>query len=370
MTDCISENEAARLHALRRCQILDTPPEEAFDRITRLAKTMLEIPMVLVSLVDKDRQWFKSRQGAKVTETPREISFCTHAIRGDQTFIVKDAQADPRFADNPLVVQDPFIRFYVGVPLQTSEGHNIGTLCAMDTIVRELKPRQLRMFEDLARLVMDELELRLLAATDGLTGLMTRRAFQEHAQLDVERCRRYHTSLSCAVIDVDNFKLINDAHGHPAGDVVLRNVAATCKACLRAADYVGRLGGDELVVMLPETVLTDAALMAERLRSAIEGTTIEILEEPISVTVSIGVAAFQPEGTLDQLLHDADMALYDAKFEGRNRVVCHLDQLKYASREKLPTPSPADPKRGVNSKQPHATARSQKLKSNRHHDAA
>ncbi len=361
MTDCISENEAARLHALRRCQILDTKPEEAFDRITRLAKTMLDMPMVSVSLVDKDRQWFKSRQGIKAEQTAREISFCNHAIKSHQTLIVKDAQADPRFANSPLVLQEPFVRFYVGVPLQTNDGYNIGTLCAMDTKVRELKPSQLRMFEDLARLVIDELELRLLAGTDGLTGLMTRRAFQDHAQLDVERCKRYHTSISCAVIDIDNFKLVNDTRGHAAGDLVLQHVAATCKACLRAADYLGRLGGDELVIMLPETGLADAAQMVDRLRSTLERKMIEVLEEPISVTVSIGVAAFQPEGTLDQLLHDADMALYDAKFEGRNRVVCHLDEPKYVSYEKLRTPSSADAVRGTSSRDAHTTAGARNL---------
>jgi len=333
MVECGSDDEAARLRALYHYEVLDTAPEEAFDRITRLAKTMLDIPIVLVSFVDKDRQWFKSRQGTHLREAARQTSFCTHAIKGTNAFIVQDARADPRFATSPLVIKQPFIRFYAGVPLRTSGGHNIGTLCAMDTKVRELTSKQIRMLEDLARLVIDELELRLMAATDGLTGLMTRRAFNENAQLDAERCKRYRKPLSCAAIDVDNFKIINDSFGHAAGDLVLRHVATICKSSLRAAGYVGRLGGDELVAMLPETTLIDALQMAERLRKRIEAAPIEIAGRPILASVSIGVAEFRLAGSLTQLLQDADEALYDAKVDGRNRVVCHFDDLRVIPRE-------------------------------------
>jgi diguanylate cyclase (GGDEF)-like protein len=341
-------DETARLCALQRYEVLDTAPEEAFDRITRLAKAMLDIPIVLVSLVDKDRQWFKSRQGTSLDETSRQISFCTHAIEGTDTFIVEDARADPRFAASPLVVQEPFIRFYAGVPLRTNGGHNIGTLCAMDTEVRELTSRQIRMLEDLARLVIDELELRLLATTDGLTGLMTRRAFDEHANLDAERCKRYHKPLSCAAIDIDNFKIVNDSFGHAAGDLVLRQVAAICKSGLRAADYIGRVGGDELLAMLPETTLIDALQIAERLRKGIETASIEIAGQPIRVSVSIGVAEFRLAGTLARLLQDADEALYDAKLDGRNRVVCHFDDLRVIPREQADGLAPNEFGRVVN----------------------
>jgi GAF domain-containing protein len=119
-------SEALRLAALYRYDVLDTPPEEAFDRITRLARMVLQLPIVLVSLIDRERQWFKSRQGLAATETPRSMSFCTHAIQRDVPMIVQDACADPRFQDNPLVVGDPGIRFYLGVPLRTPDGHNSG----------------------------------------------------------------------------------------------------------------------------------------------------------------------------------------------------------------------------------------------------
>ncbi len=340
MAYCEIDDEEARLETLHRYEVLDTKPEEAFERITRIARTLLEIPMVMVSLVDRHRQWFKSRQGLDISETPREISFCTHAIKSAQTFIVKDTHADPRFARSSLVIEEPYVRFYIGVPLRTRDGHNIGTLCAMDTKVRELRHEQIRMFEDLARLVVDELELRLLAATDSLTGAMTRRSFYERAQLDVERARRYFKSLSCAVIDIDNFKLVNDTHGHASGDRLVQHLVSICKSGLRASDYLGRIGGDEFAMMLPDTSLVDAFDVADRLRKGLAAAALAVSGTPLPVTVSIGIAEYiQPEASLDELLHDADAALYNAKSNGKNRVVCYLDDLSIAPDDPSQAPS-------------------------------
>lgn len=165
-------DEKDRIEALLRLGILDTPPEERFDRITRLAAQVLETPIALVSLVDKDRQWFKSRVGLEAKETPRNISFCGHAILGNDVFIVPDAGADPRFADNPLVTGDPSVRFYAGAALKTRTGHNIGTLCVIDRRPRELSPEKTRALEDLASLVVTELERNYeLASLSSLAGL-------------------------------------------------------------------------------------------------------------------------------------------------------------------------------------------------------
>jgi GAF domain-containing protein len=159
-------SESERLKALHRYEILDSAPEEAFDRITRVAKSVLGMPMVAVSLVDQDRQWFKSKQGFDATETRRDISFCTHTIQDTKPLIVRDALEDPRFANSPLVQDSPHIRFYAGVPLRTKDGHNIGALCSMDIKPRDLSVEQITLLQDLARIVVDELELRLLAGTD------------------------------------------------------------------------------------------------------------------------------------------------------------------------------------------------------------
>lgn len=155
-------NEAARLARLESYNIMDTDQDERFDRITRTVATLLDVPITLVSLVDEARQWFKSKQGLDATETPREVSFCAHALLGEEVFIVTDATKDERFKNNPLVTGAPNIRFYAGAPLRTSDGFNLGTLCAIDTQQRELTPEQQQVMEDLAAMVIDELELRTL----------------------------------------------------------------------------------------------------------------------------------------------------------------------------------------------------------------
>lgn len=153
----IPDNETARLQALYACSVLDTAPEERFDRITRLAHTVFGVDIALVSLVDAQRQWFKSRQGLDATETPRDISFCGHAILGDDVFEIDDALADPRFVDNPLVTGAPFIRFYAGMPLQSADGFRVGTLCIIDSKPRSLTERDRDMLRDLAHCVEQEL---------------------------------------------------------------------------------------------------------------------------------------------------------------------------------------------------------------------
>jgi diguanylate cyclase (GGDEF)-like protein len=319
----VSGGEAARLAALHHYEILDTPPEETFDRITRLVRSVLQVPMSVVSFVDRDRQWFKSRQGIVATQTARSISFCNHAIRGPAPLIVPDALADPRFAASPLVLGEPHIRFYAGVPLRTHEGHNLGALCALDTRPRNLDAGQAGILVDLARLTLDEMEMRLVASVDSLTGVMTRRALIDAGRRDVARALRYGRNLSCLMIDVDRFKAVNDTHGHAVGDLVLQSVAATCRLELRAGDYVGRIGGEEFVVILPETGTDDAFQVAERLRKAVAAEPAAGPAGDIGVTVSIGVAALGRPHELKTLMANADEALYAAKKAGRNRTVCH-----------------------------------------------
>lgn len=153
----IPDDETARLRALQACAVLDTAPEERFDRITRLAQTIFGVEIALVSLVDADRQWFKSRQGLSATETPRDISFCGHAILGDDVLEIEDAVQDPRFVDNPLVTGAPFIRFYAGMPLHSADGYRVGTLCIIDSAPRVFTERDRFMLRDLAHCVDQEL---------------------------------------------------------------------------------------------------------------------------------------------------------------------------------------------------------------------
>jgi len=154
------ENEKKRLNVLWQYEVLDTVPEELFDDLTELAARICEAPIALISLVDEDRQWFKSKVGTTLSETSRDVSFCAHAIKHAGLFIVPDASQDERFAQNPLVKSDPKIRFYAGAPLITPDGYALGTLCVLDTVPRELRPDQQQALAILARHVVSQLELR------------------------------------------------------------------------------------------------------------------------------------------------------------------------------------------------------------------
>ena len=156
-------DEAARLTSLHGYEILDTPPEQVFEDLVRLASTVSGMPVALISFVDAERQWFKARLGLDFHETPRELSFCSHAILEDGVFVVEDASRDPRFADNPYVTGDPRIRFYAGAPIRTHDGHSLGTVCVLGQVPSSFRPEQRRALSELAALVADQLEQRAAA---------------------------------------------------------------------------------------------------------------------------------------------------------------------------------------------------------------
>jgi len=160
MSAPIPQNEQKRLKVLWQYEVLDTVPEEVFDDLTELAARICEAPIALISLVDESRQWFKSKVGTTVKETSRDISFCAHAIAHSDLFIVPDATKDERFANNPLVISEPKIRFYAGAPLITPDGYALGTLCVIDKVPRELRPDQQQALRILSRHVVSQLELR------------------------------------------------------------------------------------------------------------------------------------------------------------------------------------------------------------------
>jgi diguanylate cyclase (GGDEF)-like protein len=315
-------HEAARLDALASMDVLDTPPEESFDRITRLTRQIFNVPMATITLIDGHRQWFKSCQGLEVSETPRAPAFCNYAIQQTRPLIVPDTLCDSRFRDNIFVTGAPHLRFYAGAQLRSEDGYAIGTLCAMDNKPRNFDKAQLAMLVDLAAIVTGELRLRKLAMRDGLTGALARRAFREQAMRALTLATRHKHDLSCVMLDLDYFKSINDTHGHAVGDLVLKACVEVCQRELRETDMVGRMGGEEFAILLPYTSRETAMHVVENLRAAITRIYVQGKSGSVKVSASFGVASLDLSVTdIDGLLARADTALYQAKNAGRNTCI-------------------------------------------------
>jgi diguanylate cyclase (GGDEF)-like protein len=314
-------DEEARLAALRRYEIHDTTESRPFQRIVDLVQQIMGVPMAAVTLIDDDTQWFRAQRGLPGTETPRAEAFCNYTIAQHGPFAVSDARTDPRFADNPMVTGSPHIRSYLGVPLTTPDGYNVGSLCAIDNEPRHFDRSQGEIMKKLAEIVVEQFELQQIAKQDSMTGALTRRGFFSEVEKESQRASRYDRPSALVVIDVDHFKSINDRYGHPAGDAVLVSIANACMATMRRSDTFGRIGGEEFGLLLPETDVEEARLAAERIRSMVESTIIQVGGTEVRATVSLGVAPRPASGeTVATWFSEADIALYEAKQFGRNRV--------------------------------------------------
>jgi diguanylate cyclase (GGDEF)-like protein len=330
----IFADEAVRLEVLREYDILDTPPEGSFDNITRLAKLILGTSMSSISLIDKDRQWLKSSQGMDTQVTPRSVSFCAHAITSPDPLIVCDASQDKRFRDNPLVLGEPHIRFYAGMPLVTTANANLGALCVLDPHPRAggVSAEHLDALYALSRMTVDAIELRRLAVLDSLTDLLTRGAFRHAAKSEFAGAVRDASPLSCVIIDIDHFKAINDTYGHAIGDTVLRSVAAMLRAETRASDLVGRIGGEEFALLLPNTSIEVAIRCAERIRATLATMLVTVAGKRLALTASLGVSTCQQhDEAIEMVMARADRALYASKHAGRNRVSVAADPAQSVS---------------------------------------
>ena len=475
-----SESEDARSRVLWTRELLACQPEQDCEELVRLTASLCGAPTALMTLLDERHQWFRTSEGLRLGETPREVAFCAHAIRQTGLLVVKDALMDARFSANPLVTTEPALRFYAGVPLYTADGHALGTLCVVDIVPRILTAEQAHTLQVMGRQIAGRLELlvqrkmlddiakekdkataglqaseelfrafmnaspflsyikdaagrllcynrsfaqrfgvseyawlgrtdeqlwsrnltksvrthdlevmaggqiveteehirgadgaisslrsfkfpchdsagnvllagvavdvseevahkaeleryhreleeandqlRRLAVTDELTGLRNRRAFEERLVMEFSMARRRKRQLSVLLIDVDDFKAINDQWGHAAGDEVLRRLGMILRTTVRLPDLPARYGGEEFVVLLPESGEESAMGLARRVMQRIAAEEWE--NGP--VTISMGMSSMN-ESLMNgyQLVELADEALYAAKRAGKNRVMVH-----------------------------------------------
>lgn len=319
----LPSNEAERLMALAAHNILDTPPEPGFDRLVRLAQRLFDVPVALLSLVDRDRQWFKARAGLDQEQVPRSISFCSYVVAQDAPMVVSDAAADPRFRANPMVSGTSGLRFYAGAPLRSRNGFVLGTLCIFDRVPRPggLRDEQLQMLEDLADLAGDELELRRLSVQptrqvlyDNLTGLPNRLLFEDRLQHQLFLAQREGRVVVVFLLDIEDFRGVNEREGWASGDCLLGGTARRLEHAFRAADTIARWGGDEFAALV---TLDDASALPNLIRRLGKS-----LAQPSAiaspVACSVGVALYPDHGDdTATLLESAGQALQRARQNGQ-----------------------------------------------------
>jgi diguanylate cyclase (GGDEF)-like protein len=333
--------EERRLKAVRRFEIIDTPGEEQFDRMTRVVALALDVPMALLTIVDSDRIWFKSKVGIEGDGMAREQGLCDDVLSQDRAFVVGDALADPRTRSHPLVTGPFGLRAYCGAALRTPGGEAVGTLCAMDRVPRAVDARQVTIVEEMAELIVAELEMRLAlrhikaesrlrriaesqraraerdARTDVLTGLRNRRALE----FDLDMIERIGSGRAAdgvvAVLDIDDLKVVNDTRGHAAGDRYLRDVADELRAFFRGTDGIYRIGGDEFAL-----VVRSAGVNVGTVRDRLEGVMDRLRRTGYpGAGASTGAAVFSGvAGSARNALQAADLLMYAEKRRKRLRI--------------------------------------------------
>jgi diguanylate cyclase (GGDEF)-like protein len=305
------EEPSVPLDALRALSLFSANPDERFDRLTRLARRIFNVPVAKVTLVGPEMVYTVSCAGEPKNPIPRELSFCSHAIHSDEIMIIPDTLADGRFANNPFVVGEPHIRFYAGCPLIVANGCRLGTLCLVDQAPRTMTQEDISLLKDLAATVEHELTAMHMAIVDGLTGLVNRRGFEALAQNGLDICRRMQRQASLLFFDMNGFKAINDTFGHAEGDLALRHFANALKRTFRNTDIIGRLGGDEFAVLLLGSSPADTRAAIERLRALV---TTHNNTERRGYELRFSVGHVDDDGhepaAISRLLRDGDTRMY------------------------------------------------------------
>ena len=330
-TPALPKNEAERLKNLNRLKILYSPAEERFDRITRIARRVFDVPVALVTLISEDKQWFKSNQGLADIETPREISFCGHAILCQEPLIIQNTEKDPDFVDNPLVTSAPGIRFYAGCPIRYG-GTPLGTLCVMDMVPREFKPSDVDALKGLAAWAENELKVNRMSVAqmkllsklneserrsmiDPVTRVWNRTAMDEVLDIEFARAKRQKTPMALLQLDITGFEDILERRGEVAGDEVLREVAQRIRNCVRPHDVVGRIDNHEFLIFLGGCNAVDTKSIAKRISARIADEAVNAENKAIPVKLNIGAATSRTvtDLMLRKLKELATAAMYEAR---------------------------------------------------------
>ncbi len=262
-------DEASRLESLYKLDVLDTPAEERFDRITRLAQYMFGIPIALISLVDKDRQWSKSSAGLPAGETPRYKSFCAHAILQDEPLIVPDTTKDERFFDNPFVVGEPYLRFYAGYVLKSYDNYKLGTLCIMGPEPRELSLNDNQALYDLGLTAQDALQSLRHEDKDIQTGIYNRRGFLSIAEFMLANCKRQECFATLIYFDLLNYESFIDSHDNSDGQITLNKFTNILKETFRTKDILARIDDSRFIALTIHNKNIAAESFSERVKDKI-----------------------------------------------------------------------------------------------------
>lgn len=338
----LPENEIERNASVKRMQLLFTPQEESFDRITRTLQRALNVPVCFISVVADDYKWLKSKVGlgSEADKGSREMSICGHIVSGGVPIVINDTSKDPRFFDNDVLCNKMNIRFYMGRPLRNSEGYVVGTLCAFDHTPRAIDPSDYEILDAFGHwvelvfaargfsqaidsLLSDLDEARRESMMDFMLSIWNRGAISDILLRETDYAQRLKSPVTLLMADVDSFKSVNDFYGHGVGDDVLIEITKALRSQLRSYDSLGRYGGEEFLIVLPNTNQQDGIKLAHRLREAVESLVLKVDGAALRCTISIGLslADFKNASpTIDKVLKAADMALLQAKQNGRNRV--------------------------------------------------
>lgn len=339
LSSTIASTATIKLARIPESDFFYTPIEERFERLTRLARKALNVSVAAVTLINAEKQWFKSISGWNKTELPREQSLCLLTLQKGKLTVIEDTLEDRRTSDQPLVTASPKFRFYAAQPLHDQEGALMGTFCLFDVKPRSFSASDRQCLIDLSALAQREFLADRLREThtaltnklgvarreammDHLTRLWNRRGASVLLKAAFDQADRDGSDLAIALLDFDNFKRINDTYGHQVGDEVLRRVAGRLVACIRSCDATCRIGGDEFLVIMSNTDPDTAAKIADRVRRSVTETPVPTRHGGIPLSISVGFTVRKPNEatTVDQLIERADQGLMRSKSGGRNRI--------------------------------------------------